>query len=86
MKCKFNYLQGKFFICHYFSRKPYLIQVKNSFFKNLKNYVFLYVWNAANSNYKIVLDIFVNFTTFDNFLFFIISVENRGFIQVKNLT
>ena len=24
MECKLNYLQGKLFICHYFSRKLYL--------------------------------------------------------------
>ena len=48
---------------------------KHSNKKNfLKKYDFLFVWNASLIIYK------------KNFLIVIISIENRVFIQVKNLT
>ena len=59
MKCKFNYLQGKLRICHYFSKNTFLylsekLDIKHLHIKLFKkilnfffpNYVFLYEWNA----------------------------------------
>ena len=60
-------------ICH-MNHATYDIK-KHSHEKNfLQNYDFLFVWNV---------DLIINIK---NFLFFINSVENRIFLQVKNLT